>query len=243
MLHGPSQVQLPEPEGRECVPELTHGLLEEKAGRLSAAAEVYLGLLLMESKPQSALLGLGRVYLAMSDWESAGLFLEALLMKDPGHIDGRLMLGLVRYQQGDYGAAIRLLSRPDDPCVLGRESRPLRECLGECHYQQGDFERAILTWLPLLEHPPVPERILSAIGAAFFHLGRYQSAYAFFQEALEQNPTNAGALNNCGVVCFHLGDTEGAERWLEAALTQDPGLKEARDNLNYLAGTRPGSNP
>ena len=214
---------------------LAGGLLEEKAGQYEAAADAYLSVLLLESRQGQALLGLGRVYLVLGELDLASQFLESLLLTQPGHAEGRLMLGLVRYGQGNDAAAIRLLSRPEDPCALFWESRPARECLGECHYRQGDFERAILTWLPLLDHAPDSERLLLALGASLFHLGRYQSAYAFFQEAVRQNPANAGALNNCGVACFHLGDAAEAARWLEAALARDPDLGEARDNLQLLA--------
>jgi tetratricopeptide (TPR) repeat protein len=213
---------------------LQAGLEREKAGWIEGAADAYLTVLLWESRQGQALLGLGRVYFALGEVAQASLFLEALLLSEPGHPEGRLLLGLVRYRQGQDLAAIRLLARQERPTELRLDQPEARECLGECHYRRGNYLNAILTWLPLLEEARCPERILLSLGAALFHLGRYQGAYAFFRQAVAENPESAGALNNAAVACYELGDRAQARRWLEQSLLCDPALVEARENLRLL---------
>jgi len=215
------------------------GLAREKAAWYEGAADAYLTVLLWEGRPGPALLGLGRVYFALSQFEQAGLFLEALLLCEPGLAEGRLLLGLVRYRQGQDQAAIRLLSRREQPTQLWLDCPEAREGLGECHYRRGDYLNAILTWLPLLEPDRCPERILLNLGAALFSLGRFESAYAFFRHATQLNPDSAGALNNTAVACFRLGDRAGARRWLEKSLACDPGLAAAKENLRLLSRRLP----
>jgi tetratricopeptide (TPR) repeat protein len=160
--------------------------------------DAYLTALLQEGPSGPAALGLARSYLALGDFELAGQFLESLRTSEPGSKEARLLLGLVRYRQGQDAAAIRLWSRPDDPCQLIPECLPLQECLGECHYRRGDFLQAIQSWLPLLDHPAFAERTLVRLGRAFFHLGRPASALVFFRHAVKFKPRNLSALNNGG---------------------------------------------
>lgn len=226
------------PAGERGTRWLTAGRWREKAGRYQGAANAYLTVLLGDSRHVPALLGLGRVYFALGELEQASLFLEALLLAQPGHLEGRFLLGLLRYRQGQDAAAIRLLARPEQPSELWFERPEARECLGECYYRQGDYLQAILTWLPLLDQAQVSERIPLAVGAALFHLGRYQSAFAFFRHALRLNPASAGALNNAAVACYKLGDHAGAQRFLEQSLACDPALAKAKENLQRLSGRR-----
>jgi tetratricopeptide (TPR) repeat protein len=218
---------------------LQAGLAREKAGWYEGAADAYLTVLLWDHRHGPALLGLGRVYIALGELEQAGLFLEALILAQPGHLEGRFLLGLTRYGQGQDAAAIRLLTRAERPNEPIFDRPEARECLGECHYRQGDYLQAILTWLPLLDRTRGLDRTLLALGAALYHLGRFESAYAFFRHAVKLSPDSAGALNNAAVACFQLGDRAGARRLLEQALARDPGLAEAKENLRLLSRRLP----
>jgi len=223
------------PEAERGTGGLRAGLWREKAGWYEGAAEAYLTVLLWDHRHGQALLGLGRVYFALGELDQSSLFLEALLLAQVGHLEGRFLLGLVRYRQGQDAAVIRLLARADRPSEPIFDRPEARECLGECHYRQGDYLQAILTWLPLLDQTQGLERILLALGAALFHLGRFESAYAFFRHAIKLRPDSAEALNNAAVACFQLGDRAGARRWLEKSLARDPGLAEAKENLRLLS--------
>lgn len=152
--------------------------------------------------------------------DAAAAHYRTALASDPENADGLQLLGLVRHQQGDHGAAIDLLERaaaaaPTDPGLLSN--------LGLVLSAAGRADAAAAAFRRALAGDPDNPGLLNSLGVALRQAGRADEAGAALQRAVEIDPGFAGAHYNLGNLALAAGDFAGALAAYERTLDLDPG--------------------
>jgi len=156
---------------------------------------------------------------------------RAALEDEPGNSDALYLLGVLKLQLGDAGAALGLLERaidanPDQPDYYNM--------CGEAHQQLRDFPRAVSRYQDALAIKPDFAGAHINIGNAFKEMGQPQEAINHYEQAIVIEPRLAMAYNNLGVVFQGLGRLEEAAARFRQALDSAPELVEAHTNFGNL---------
>lgn len=166
-----------------------------------------------------------RLHLAglISDAEA---YYSAVLKAQPGHVDAKHLLAVIRIQEGRLTEALRLLrqvvsSAPTLP--------PVHVNLGDALRLSGKLVDAIDSYdRAIALNPLYPEAHVNK-GVTLSQLGRSEEAIAAFTTALYVKPGHIEALNNRGNCLANAGRQAEALADFELALKQGPQVA----NIHY----------
>lgn len=157
---------------------------------------------------------------------------EALRL-DPNHAEAHHLKGFVLMGLADLdGAAFHLKealrAKPD--------LHEARNNLGVVMLQQGRYEEAIQTLMPLIQDPlyPTPSFAHGNIGYAYYKLGDLANAKRYLEMAVFLNPRFCLGFNNLGIVYKEMGNTKSAREAFEKAIKICPKYAEPYYHLGLI---------
>jgi tetratricopeptide (TPR) repeat protein len=120
----------------------------------------------------------GRLAEAEASWQT-------VLASDPNSVTALDWLAKQRISEGQFGAAIELLSSapPDEDLILD---------LALAYSQAGQFDRAATTLTSALTKAPDAQRISTALATVYVQSHRYQDATNLIRRELQAHPHNTG---------------------------------------------------
>jgi len=151
--------------------------------------------------------------------EAAAVY-EAVLTQHHDHPDALHLLGLARRQQGDYPAAVRLISRAIE-LVPGQPV--LHNNLGDALRQAGKLEDATTNFRMALELNPDYAGAHLNLTLVHIDLGNFTAALEHARAAVRLSPDLPKAWYHLGWVLQEHMDQDGALEAFETAIRLDPG--------------------
>ena len=213
--------------------ELTNSLLVSKAySRLKIADR--LGLL----QPPSLLRELAALSIIKNDQPAAALYLQRMLVKLPGDLEGRLKYAklLVEQQKTDE-AAVQLKQ------VIGSEAQTDRDkqiradasfALGRLREKAGLKSEAVSYYEKALEDEPGNFEVKLALGILYSHIGRFDDAEKLLLETSVGLGNSAIVENNLAVIYLQQKKYVKAEQHFNIANRMQPGNAQVMYNLAML---------
>jgi tetratricopeptide (TPR) repeat protein len=198
------------------------GLLQERAGRLEAAAESFRFALTRRDDLAVLHCGLGRVLLASrSPEEAANCFRRALAL-DPGSSQTRshlaaALLDLGRFEEASVLARFALSIDPDSPAALGN--------LGQALNKLGRHEEAAASFRSALTMPTAGTMAVSLRLRLANSLGRqerFDEALACLHEFSDGETVTAEVQHEIGRILNLAGRFQEGIAWLRRALALAP---------------------
>jgi tetratricopeptide (TPR) repeat protein len=162
--------------------------------------------------------------------EAARLYID-ILSRNKDDADALHLLGVLRHQQGDHGAAVELIAQ----AIAQRPSVPAFHAnLAEAYRAQGKFDRAEgCCRMALRLQPDYPEASCN-LGLALHGLKRFPEAVEHFEHALALRPAFPAAHNNFGITLRELERFDEALQHFQHAVDLDPSFAAARTNLGQM---------
>ena len=159
--------------------------------------------------------------------EDAEKLYNEILQEQPDHEEATHLLGLVKFQQGDYQKAIALITRAVeiDPGFAAAHYN-----LGRCHEQIDENEKAVQSYNTSLALRPDDAECYLGLGNARLRLLQLEEALGAFETAIALNPKFAEAHNNRGKTLKELKRPEEALVSYERAIALNPRFVEAHNN-------------
>jgi protein O-GlcNAc transferase len=156
-----------------------------------------------------------------------------ILAARPRYLDALHLLGVLKYQAGEYTEALRLIEaalrqKPKAPEVYRNHGLVLR-ALTRHQNAVASFNRALAL------RPDYPDALFDR-GIALQALNRNQEALASFDRVLALKPDHTSAFNSRGVALAMLGREEEALASFERAIALDPGHADAHYNCGNALG-------
>jgi tetratricopeptide (TPR) repeat protein len=155
---------------------------------------------------------------------------SAVLKKNPNHFDALHRLGFVRYEEGRYADALKLIGKA---LKLNPRAADALSHYGMVLRKLGRHEEALAFYDKALAIKPDYADALNNRGNILLDLSRYEEALAWFDKALAIRPRYPEALNNRGNALVEL------ERFPEALASYDQALKL---NPHYAVALNNGGN-
>ena len=168
-----------------------------------------------------------RLQMQSGELEQARATLEAIIGREPGLVDPRVMLVNLLRSMGDKEAALAQAAELDE-LQPGSLSKGL---VGMITLQLGDPEAAVVILAEALDLDPYVGRCWEPYLHALFLLGDTQRLDTEVARVRELLPELAAAQAMEGVLLVMKGDNEGGEVVLRAALARDPNLALANQYL------------
>ncbi len=156
---------------------------------------------------------------------------DSILDQFPRHPDSLHLRGLVAYQQGQYGLALKLIQQAisldnmkphyffNQALVLEKE-----ECENE----------AVSAYQEAIRLNPHYVEALSNMGNVYRRQRQWDNAIAAYKEARQLKPESADLLNNLGVVYKEKGDLDQALSQYQQATQLSPQHAEAHHNMGVV---------
>lgn len=150
-----------------------------------------------------------------------------ILQKQPDHEEATHLLGLVKFQQGDYQKAIALITRAVeiDPGFAAAHYN-----LGRCYEQIEKNGKAAQSYSKSLALRPDDADCYLGLGNVQLRLLQLEDALGSFEKAIALNPRFAEAHNNRGNALKELKRPEEALASYEKAIALNPRFVEAHNN-------------
>lgn len=198
------------------VPELHLNLADAlaAAGHLEAAESVLKRAVQQRRSPE-ALTKLGMLLLRQGKPQPAAHRLEQALKLDPGHLQARHSLAILRAQLGDTAAAGRLLR---DTLALAPGHIDALNALAMLDQKSGDLASAATRLRRVVGLSPLFSAALGNLAVVLDQQGKKDEATGHFRQALALLPGEAPAWTNLANLAQDRGRPSTAERLLRRAL-------------------------
>jgi predicted O-linked N-acetylglucosamine transferase (SPINDLY family) len=162
--------------------------------------------------------------------EAAAIY-EQLLAEDPGNADASHLLGLVRFRNNDFDAAIRLIGEalvrdPANPIYHGNLGNVLKDA--------GRPTEAMAAYRRALEIDPSYGEIHNNLGYLLHSSGRIDEATRHYRNAILLRPANYRAHYNLGNALHASGKNEDAVAAFREAARLNPDFTNAWDHLGTV---------
>ncbi len=154
-----------------------------------------------------------------------------ILSDEPGHVDALHLLGVVKFQEGDAGAAVELIGKA---IAIKPGFAEAHHNLGNVLKDQGKLEDAVTAYHKAVSLKPDYAEAHNNLGNVLKDLGRLDDAEASFHKALELKPGFAEAHSNLGNVLKDQGRFEEAMAAYRKALDLTPDYALAHNNLGNV---------
>jgi tetratricopeptide (TPR) repeat protein len=146
--------------------------------------------------------------------------------------------GLCYFEQGDYGMAIKKLSRAADMKPQQEDMVQVLIYMGTCYNHLGEYEKACSHLERARHKAPGIKEIYSALGFSCFQLKDYDRAIEYLRTAVELDPHSAIDYASLGANYREKGDMNMAVAMYEKALALDPSMTSANENLERVKRNR-----
>ena len=129
-----------------------------------------------------ALVGLGRTYWQMKEYEKAETLIQSALAADPYYLECYMHLGELYQEQEEYEMAIRQYSK-----AIEIDSKDFRYYLerGGCYDKLGQYEMAIQDYKRAASLEPRSEPAFFNMGSAYISLEKYEAAEKSLLKVIE----------------------------------------------------------
>ena len=159
-----------------------------------------------------------------NDLEKAEGLLMSILESAPGHKQAGIMLGIVKFQQGEWAMADMYLSQYGGDNVNDVVSRVMAET--KLHMKEPEAAKALMSGLP-----KETSDNLSIYGMAEIATGNLTAGIEALRKALELDEGNVGILEQLTKAMLKEGRPKEAVEVLERALAQSPDQEKIRSML------------
>ncbi|HUQ35264.1 MAG TPA: tetratricopeptide repeat protein [Aestuariivirga sp.] len=153
-----------------------------------------------------------------------------ILQKQPDHEEATHLLGLVKFQKGDYQEAIALITRAVeiDPSFAAAHYN-----LGRCYEEIGENEKAVQSYNTSLSLRPDDADCYLGLGNVQLRLLQLEEALGNFEKAIVLKPKFAEAHNNLGKTLKELERPDEALASYEKAIAFNPRFVDAHNNRGH----------
>lgn len=155
-------------------------------------------------------------------------FYEAILARQPDHVDTLHMLAVARMQTNQHAEGVRLLEKA---ILLCSPSAPMLSNYGNGLSRLGRHREAVSAFTRALELAPAAPETLNNLGIAQAATGDHLAALDSYDKALALAPVFPECHNNRANALRALNRAEEAVASCLMALEQRPGYPEALNNL------------
>jgi tetratricopeptide (TPR) repeat protein len=159
--------------------------------------------------------------------ESERLY-QRILAQQPHHADALHLLGVVAYQSGRAGVAVRLIRRAIDH---RSDIAAYHANLGLALAALGKLDEALTCYQAALDLQPLYPEVLCNLGAALGRLGRPAEAVAAYQRSLSLRPEQPETHYNLATLLAAQNQLSDAVRCYREAIRLKPDYPEAVNNL------------
>jgi len=173
---------------------------------------------------------LGHMLFAKKDYHGAAAWLARVTHADSHYMEASFQLGICRYYEGDYDAAIRLFRMVSDEVPLNEVFNNLAAALS----RRNDASAAA-GFMKALEGDEGDPDYWFNYGYALWKLGQYDKAADQFRAALQRSPDDTEATSFLGR-CLHsdpykVGDPKTDNRERIKTLFEDSAYRQLRAEL------------
>ena len=199
----------------------------------------------LKSNDPYALLGLSRIALRESEWETAETFLHQAIDSDPGFGDAHRLLAKVHNHYGRIEESKQAIDRANQCLRFHPAPDPwiddlmdfcydpdLLLVLGSRALSRLDMNTALTRLYPrALKLDPQNPQVHIAIGKGLFMTGQTKKAKGFYHEAIRLDPECDEAYFQVGVIFQNEGRQGDAEEMFSKALEFQPQNANVHNNL------------
>lgn len=169
--------------------------------------------------------------LLKNDAMSAREILEALLLEEPGHLDGRVLYGAALARLGEVEAALDVLERVVEEAEDHVEARL---ALANIYGQKRETLKALEHGLRAVELRPTDPDLLVFVGLLYVDGRRFGEAAECFGQAVALAPGHLQAMQNLAMALRDSGREVEAVAWWERLLRVSPGSVTGWVSLGQL---------
>lgn len=167
------------------------------------------------------------------DAAGAAVLYDAILVRNPDHVDALRLLASARRSLGDLAGALDLYERvlqlaPDNGEIGGE----IWFNFGNALVDAGRSAEAVPVYQRAVALQPGNADVAANLGIAYANGGAFALAADAYRLALSIDPTHKTSLHNLGNALGELGDPFGAVDNLRAVVRLYPDLAEAHYNLS-----------
>lgn len=144
--------------------------------------------------------------------------------------------GMELLREGEIDAAIAEL---EGVILLDADNPYAHFFLGNAHFEQGTFDKAMKAYVLALEKAPEYVGAMVSLGHTLRMLGRYQQALRMGAQVLARNKEDPDGLHLMALAHYARGEEAAAKTYLERYLATNPEVEaaqEARGLLEILIG-------
>ena len=223
-------------------------------GDSKAAMEQYVRVLKITPDDSEALLGCGRMCLALNKNEDARFFFESVIEKEPGNetvqalileldqrrvdiADGDSQDTLYEKAQkkaaaGDLSGAIEDLTQLVS--AFGNDAVAFND-LGVLYLEAGNNEKALGCYREAVRLSPDNEVFQKNLADYYLmRQGRIEDAMKIYLKVLERNPLDVDSLLASGLVCLHMKKSGDAREFFERVIEIEPWNHHAQQGLDQI---------
>lgn len=143
---------------------------------------------------------------------------QKVLAADAKHAEANHLLGMLRYQQGQFGKAIELIRR----AIASKADADFLAHLGAVQVAAGQPQEAEQAYLQAIALKPATAGVHYNLGVLYQGLQRLADAVAAYRAELAVTPGDADSLYNLAGVLMAQGDLAGAIASSRELVTQSP---------------------
>jgi len=160
--------------------------------------------------------------------------LEEACRLEPDFRDAQKLLGIARFQTGDFSGAFAVVA----PLAEKSGDPGLADLCGTIALRLGRWAEAAAAFRKAHQVHPDQARYLIGLAQAEANAGNLPEAGQSLDQALKLQPDSAEALNDRGCLFLMEGKTAEAEDFFRKALAADPKHPDARINLDRIDASR-----
>lgn len=156
---------------------------------------------------------------------------QAILSREPAHVQALHVLGLIHLRQGQPERAVDVLGQA---AALRPQVADLHAHLGEAYRILGRLERAETCFRSAVHLKPDSAEFHDILGLILLGQGKAEAAVELFRQALRLQPDRAGTHNVLGAALKECARGPKALDHFRQAVQLDPCLAEAHGNLGQM---------
>jgi tetratricopeptide (TPR) repeat protein len=177
---------------------------------------------------------IARSYLEMEEEQKAIPYYQTAINADPTKTSWVYELGIIYYDNRDYGHAIDMFNKAADNGYA--KTSDFVENLGYAYIYTGDFEKGEAMLLSILAKKPNDKVILRDLAEAYYKHKMYDKALAYCQKLMEMDMKDAKALYQAGLCFQKKGNDEQGKKMCDQAIEWDPSLASLKQKQGESMG-------